>query len=250
MSLRILVPVTGAFAGRLRVRRSTGELDTEGLERVLSGPSVRAISLAMQLKDDATLVAAHVDKGAGEEVLREALSFGIDQGILIAGASGPVDASTRASTIADVYRQNGPFDAVIGPARSEFAGFSGALAAMAGQLDLPCVHGVRDIEARDDGFTIGYASIFGEYKLNIPRPSVIMAGDVPMRYPTAWGVAKAYGEQGVMRVQADQYNAEKARTRRERIENLRPEATNPEEVDAATLIRRLRSRALIPEGSA
>lgn len=247
--LRVLVPVTGAFHGRLRVRRSSGTLDTEGLDRILSVPSVRAIGLAKQLQaEGAELVAVHVDKGGGEDVLREALAHGLDQGILIEGASKESDASTRAATIADVYAQHGPFDAVIGPARSSFAGFSGALAAVAGHLDLPCVVGVKGVAPDGDGFRIQYESIFGDYELTIPRPCVILAGEHGDTYPTAWGIRDAYRKQGVLRVQADQYTVQKPMTDRRRIEPHKPEAQSVEEVDGGTLVRRLRSRALIPEG--
>ncbi len=251
MALKVLIPVTGAYHGRLRVRRSTGELDAEGLERILSEPSNRAISLAKQLvSHGATLTAVHVDKGAGEEVLREALSHGLDQGILIEGAATyESDASTRAATIADVYRQHGPFDAVIGPARSEFAGFSGALAAVAGRLELPCVVGVRSVAPEEDGFRIGYTSIFGDYDLRIPRPCVILAGDIEPSYPTAWGIHDAYQKRGILRVQADQYAVQKSLTHRQRIELVKDEKRASETLDGATLIRRLRSRNLIPEAA-
>ena len=248
----MLVPVTGAFHGRLRVSRATGNLDTEGLERILSDPSVRAIGLAKQLQaHGADLVAVHVDKGAGQEVLREALAHGLDQGILVEGAARyESDASARAATIADVYGQHGPFDAVIGPARSEFAGFSGTLAGVAGRLELPCVVGVSRIAPDGQGFRIGYQSIFGEYDLRIPRPCVVLAGDLPPAYPTAWGIHDAYEGRGLLRVQADQYTVQRALTRRQRIEPAREEAHSVEEVDGGTLVRRLRSRALIPEGGA
>lgn len=248
-SLRVLVPVTGAFHGRLRVRRSTGQLDTEGLDRILSEPSSRAIALAKQLQREAgaELVAIHVDKGAGEEILREALAHGLDQGILLQGAERVSDASVRAATIADVYAQHGPFDAVIGPARSEFGGFSGTLAAVAGNLDLPCVIGVRGIEANEGGFRVDYRSIFGRYSLQIPRPCVILAGEVAPSHPTSWGIHDAYQKRGILRVQADEYRIAKPHTQRMRIEPHRAPATSVEEVDGATLVRRLRSRSLLPD---
>lgn len=247
--LRVLVPVTAAFHGRLRVRRSTGTLDTEGLDRVLSEPSVRAISLAKQLQQGgAELVAVHVDKGLGEQVLREALAHGMDQGILIEGAAVEgSDAGTRAATIADVYAQHGPFDAVIGPAHSSFAGFSGALAAVAGALSLPCVVGVKAIAAEGDRFSVQYESIFGDYDLTVPRPCVVLAGHVTPSHPTAWGIRDAYRKQGLLRVQADQYATRKPATKRRRIEQVQAESQALEEVDGATLVRRLRSRSLIPE---
>ncbi len=253
--LRVLVPVTGAFHGRLRVRRSTGTLDTEGLERILSDPSVRAISLAKRLREHAgdagaELLAVHVNKGGGEAILREAIAHGIDQGILVQGAPRETsDASVRAATIADVYRQHGPFDAVVGPARSEFGGFSGTLAAVAGHLDLPCVVGVSDLRPDGDGFGIDYRSIFGSYKLHIPRPCVVLAGDVAPSYPTAWGIHDAYQERGILRVQADQYAVRAALTRRQRIEAVREERQSVEEVEGGTLVRGLRSRALVPEAA-
>ena len=255
--LRILIPVTGAFHGRLRLRRTTGTLDTEGLERVLSRESAQAIALAKQLQGTgaaagAELVAVHVDKGAGEEVLREALAHGVDQGILIEGAKhGESDASTRAATIADVYSQHGPFDAVVGPARSEFAGFTGALAAVAGQLELPCVVGVSRIEgdaqAKGGGFRIAYQSLFGDYDLRIPRPCVVLAGDIQPSHPSAWGIHDAWRVRGLLKVQADQYAVARALTKRLRIEAVARETHAMEPVDGATLVRRMRSRGLIPE---
>lgn len=246
--MKILVPVTGAFHGRLRVKRSTGELDTEGLERVLSEQSVRALSLAKQLQaQGAELVAVHVDKGGGEHVLREALAHGIDQGILIEGAGPNSDASVRAATIADVYEQHGPFQAVVGTGRSEFGGFSGTLAAVAGHLNLPCAVGVKSASIEGDGLELQYESIFGDYDLHFPQPCVLLAGNIPPSYATTWGIREAYSR-GILRVQADQYRVATAMTERQRIEPVRPESQSIEEVDGGTLLRRLRSRSLIPEG--
>ena len=246
--LRVLVPVTGAFHGRLRLRRN-GQVDTEGVDRILSRESAQALALAKQLQPGgAELVVVHVDKGAGEEVLREAMAHGADQGILVEGAQQTEsDPSTRAATIADVYRQMGPFDAVVGPARSEFAGFTGTLAALAGQLELPCVVGASRIAADGNHLRIAYQSLFGDYDLRIPRPSVVLAGDLEPSHPTAWGIHDAHRVKGILRVKADNYTVQKALTRRVRIEHVPREASSLEQVDGATLVRRLRSRSLIAE---
>lgn len=249
--LRVLVPVTGAFYGRLRVRRSTGELDTEGLERILSEPSVRALAVAKQLQaHGAELVAVHVDKGDGENVLREAMAHGADQAILIEGAAADSDASTRAATIADVCEQHGPFDAIIGPARSSFGGFTGALAAVAGRLNLPCFIGVKGVSADGDGLRVQYHSIFGDYDLRVPRPCVLLAGELAPSYPTAWGIRDAYLKRGLLRVKADKYRVETPMTKRVRMEAVKPESRSLEVVDGGTLVRRLRSRSLIKEAAA
>ena len=246
--LRILVPITGAYHGRLRVRRSTGKLDTEGLDRILSEPSVRALAVAKQLQaHGAELVAVHVDKGGGEAVLREALAHGLDQGVLVEGAENTADASVRAATMADVYSQHGPFDAVIGPGHSSFGGFSGALAAMAGRLSMPCLIGVKAVEPDGDHFLVRYHSIFGDYELRAPRPCVLLAGDVTATYPGAWGIRDAFRTKGVMRVKADQYTVQRPLTTRRRIEAVTGDPQSLEDVDGATLVRRLRSRSLIPE---
>jgi electron transfer flavoprotein alpha/beta subunit len=247
--LRVLVPVNGAYSGKLRVKRATGTLDIEGVERVLSTPSVQAIVLARQLQAaGAEIVALHVDRGAGEWVLREALSHGIDQAVLVEGATGyEGDAAARASLIADVYRHYGPFDVVIGPAWSEFGGFTGTLAAVAGQLELPCVVGVRSIATEGFAFRIAYESIFGTYDLRIPRPCVVLAGDLPVEQPTAWGIHDAHRVKGIIRVQADEAALAKPFTKRLRIEGVQEERRTLEQVDGATLVRRMRSRGLIPE---
>jgi electron transfer flavoprotein alpha/beta subunit len=247
--LRVLVAVTGAFYGRLRVRRSTGTLDTEGLDRILSEPSVRAIALAKKLQaDGAEIVAVHVDKGLGELVLREAMAHGLDQGILVEGAEAATSsAGTRAATIADVYEKHGPFDAVIGPAHSSLTGFSGALAAVAGALNLPCIIGVKNIYADGDGFGVKYESIFGDYELTVPKPCVILAGQVKPSYPTAWDIRDAYHKKGVLKVKVSDYSVIAAVTKRRSIELVTPDSQTLEEVDGATLVRRLRSRSLIGE---
>jgi electron transfer flavoprotein alpha/beta subunit len=247
--LRVLVPINGAYAGRLRVKRSTGTLDVDGVDRVLSAPSAQAIALAKQLqKEGAELVAIHVDRGGGEWVLREALSHGVDQAVLIEGAQGyEGDAAARAALIADVYRHYGPFDVVIGPAWSEFGGFTGTLAAVAGQLELPCVVGVRSIATEGFAFHIHYESIFGDYELRIPRPCVVLAGDLPVPQPTAWGIHDAHRVKGLIRVQADEAALAKPLTKRLRIEAVQEERRTLEQVDGATLVRRMRSRGLIPE---
>jgi electron transfer flavoprotein alpha/beta subunit len=247
--LRVLVPVNGAYSGKLRVKRSTGTLDIEGVDRVLSTPSVQAITLAKQLqKEGAELVAIHVDRGGGEWVLREALSHGVDQGVLIEGAQDyEGDAAARASLIADVYRQYGPFDVVVGPAWSEFGGFTGTLAAVAGQLDLPCTVGVRSIRTEGFAFHIQYESLFGDYDLRIPRPCVVLAGDLPVQQPSAWGIHDSHRVKGLIRVQADEATLAKPMTKRLRIEAVQEERRTLEQVDGATLVRRMRSRGLIPD---
>jgi electron transfer flavoprotein alpha/beta subunit len=246
--LRVLVPVNGAYFGKLRVKKSTGTLDIDGVDRVLSTPSVQAITLARQLQaEGAEVVAIHVDRGGGEWVLREALSHGVDQGILIEGAEGyEGDAAARASLIAGVYRDYGPFDAVVGPSWSEFGGFTGTLAAVAGQLDLPCAVGVRSIKTDGFAFQIEYESIFGDYELRVPRPCVILAGDLKVEQPSAWGIHDAH-HKGLIRVQADEATLAKPLTRRMRIEGVQDERRTLEQVDGPTLVRRMRSRGLIPE---
>ena len=249
--LRVLIPVNGAYSGKLRVKRATGTMDVEGVERVLSTPSVQAITLARQLqKEGAELVAIHVDRGGGEWVLREAVSHGVDQGVLIEGALGyEGDAAARASLIADVYRQYGPFDVVVGPAWSEFGGFTGTLAAVAGQLELPCSVGVRSIRTEGFAFRIQYESLFGTYELRVPRPCVVLAGDVPPGDPTAWGIHDAHRVKGLIRVQADEATLARPLTRRLRIGAVQDERRTLEQVDGATLVRRMRSRGLIPEAN-
>lgn len=247
--LRVLVPVNGAYAGKLRVKRATGTLDIDGIDRVLSAPSAQAITLAKQLQGaGAELVAIHVDRGGGEEVLREALAHGVDQGILIQGTEPyEGDAAARATLIAEVYAEHGPFDAVIGPAWSEFGGFTGTLAAVAGELELPVAVGVRKIQPDKAGFIIQYESIFGDYELHVPRPCVIITGDVQSAYPTAWGIYDAHRAKGIIRVQADANTLAKPLTRRVRIEGIADERRNLEQVDGATLVRRMRSRGMIAD---
>jgi electron transfer flavoprotein alpha/beta subunit len=248
--LRVLVPVTGAFHGRMRLRRSAGTLDTEGLDRVLSDASAQAITLARQLKPDADIVAVHVDRGFGEEILREALAHGLDQGILLEGTKAvEADALARAATISRVYREHGPFDAIVGPARSEFSGFTGALAALAGQLELPCVVGVRSLRREGERFRIAYHGAFGDYELRIPRPCVVMAGDLQAAQPTAGGIHDAWAKKGLLRMAADGPPAKPA-TARIRIEQAPTESRTLEQVDGATLVRRMRSRTLIPDREA
>jgi electron transfer flavoprotein alpha/beta subunit len=197
-------------------------------------------------------VAIHVDRGGGEEVLREAIACGADHGILIDGTLGfEGDAASRAALIADVVRAYGPFDAVLGPAWSEFGGFTGTLPAVAGQLDLPCVVGVTSIKVESFSFLIGYDSLFGTYDLRIPRPAVVVVGDVQADDPTAWGVRAAW-ETGIQRIQADARSLHKPLTKRLRIEAVKEEKRTVETVDGATLVRRMRSRGLLgdPEATA
>lgn len=251
--MKILVAVTGAFHGKLRVRRSSGTLDTEGLERVLSPGSNDALSLALQIKEEtsAEITAVHLDRGWGEGVAREALASGADQAVLIEWSQEwDCDAGVRAATIADLYQQNGGYDLVIGPSESSFGGFSGALAAVAGSLQLPLATGARKLSMNDKKLRVVYGSIFGDYDVDFPLPAVVMAGDVEKRYATSWSIAAAYQSKGILRVRGDAYRIQKPRTRRQRIEEIRPAAVSSEEVDGGTLVRRLRSRSLIPEGSA
>jgi len=118
---------------------------------------------------------------------------------------------------------------------------------VAGRLELPAVVGVHAIRPEGAGFHISYQSLFGDYQLRIPRPCVVLAGDLEPSHPTAWGIHDAYRVRGILRVQADQFAVQQALTKRVRIEAQQTESTTLEQVDGSTLVRRMRSRALIAD---
>jgi hypothetical protein len=114
------------------------------------------------------------------------------------------------------------------------------------------VVGVRRLHGHAGGggaFRIQYESLFGTYELRVPRPCVVLAGDVPVGHPTAWGIHDAHRVKGLIRIQADEATLAKPLTRRLRIEAVQDERRTLEQVDGATLVRRMRSRGLIPEAS-
>src|SRR5438128_2232193 len=82
-------------------------------------------------------------------------------------------------------------------------------------------------------------ALFGDYQLIIPRPCVVLAGDLKPSHPTAWGIHDAYRVRGILRVQADQFTVQQALTKRVRIEAVQTESRTLEQVDGATLVRRM-----------
>ncbi len=108
---------------------------------------------------------------------------------------------------------------------------------------------MTSIRTESFSFLIEYDSLFGTYELRIPRPAVIVVGDVQAEDPTAWGVRAAW-EVGIQRIQADAASLQKPLTKRLRIEPVKEEARTVESVDGATLVRRMRSRGLIPDREA
>lgn len=130
-----------------------GRLVREGLELEMNAYCRRAVSKGTELakQTGGTCTVFTLGPPSAEDVLREAIAWGADEGVLITDpAFAGSDTLATARALAAALQREGPFDLVL-TGRNSVDADTGQVGPEAAQLqDLPFLTGVRELELRRD----------------------------------------------------------------------------------------------------
>ncbi len=159
--MRIAVVVKQVPAFTEMALDADGRLIRTGLPLELNPYCRRAISQAVELAgaaDDATVTIVTLGPPAAEDVLREAIAWGVDRGVDVDGilvsdaAFAGSDTLATARALAAALRLTGPFDLVLTGRNSVDSETGQVPPELAELLDLPLLTGVREL--RVEGATV------------------------------------------------------------------------------------------------
>jgi electron transfer flavoprotein alpha subunit len=141
-----------------------GRLVREGTELEMSAYCRRAVSKAVELAGMApgsSVTVVTLGPPSAEDVLREAIAWGLDRDVDIDGvlvtdpAFAGSDTIATARALASVLRREGPFDLVLGGRSSLDADTGQVPPQVAELLDLPFATGVKALQLDADVLTLG-----------------------------------------------------------------------------------------------
>src|SRR3954467_14423937 len=128
--------------------RPDGRLQREGLELELNPYCRRAVSKGVELAREAggTCTVFTLGPPPAEDVLREAIAWGADDGVLITDAAfAGSDTLATAKALAAALEREGPFDLVLAGRNSVDADTGQVGPEVAELLDLPFVTSVKQL---------------------------------------------------------------------------------------------------------
>ncbi|MGH9084779.1 MAG: FAD-binding protein [Acidimicrobiales bacterium] len=163
-TLRIAALVKQIPAVEEMVLGADGRLVREGTELEMSAYCRRAVSKAVELAGavpGSSVTVVTLGPPSAEDVLREAIAWGLDRDVQISGvlvtdrAFAGSDTIATARALASVLRREGPFDLVLGGRSSLDADTGQVPPQVAELLDLPFATGVKALQLDDDVLTLG-----------------------------------------------------------------------------------------------
>lgn len=185
----------------VRINQETGTLIRDGVPSIMNPDDKNALEEALRLKDElgAELIAVSMGPPQAKDVLKEALSMGADEGVLISDrAFGGSDTWATATIISAAIEKIGNYDIVfcgrqaidgdtaqVGPEIAEF-------------LNVPQITYVKNVKAQGEKLEVVRYTEYGEYVFETTTPVLLTAIkelNIP-RYPSIRGIMEAYGEKG------------------------------------------------------
>ena len=135
-----------------------GRLKRDGVELEMNAYCRRAVSKGVEIARDhgGTCTVFTLGPPAAEDVLREAVAWGADEGVLVSDpACAGSDTLATATALAAALRRQGPFDLVLAGRNSIDADTGQVGPEVAELLDLPFAGGVRSLDTVDDDLRVG-----------------------------------------------------------------------------------------------
>jgi electron transfer flavoprotein alpha subunit len=163
-----------------------GRLVRSGSAMEMSAYCRRGVSKAVELaaaRPGSTVTVVTLGPPAAEDVLREAVAWGLDRGVDARGVllSDPVfagsDTIATARALAALLRAEGPFDLVLGGKNSLDADTGQVPPQLAELLDLPFATGVKRLELDGDVLTLGCEHDDQWADLEIRLPAVLSCAE-------------------------------------------------------------------------
>ncbi|MFW6133623.1 MAG: electron transfer flavoprotein subunit beta/FixA family protein [Planctomycetota bacterium] len=153
--MRIIVPVKQVpETNAVRMDEQTGTMVREGVEAIVNPLDLYAIETALRLRDarGGRVTAVSMGPAAADKAVREAISMGCDDGVLLTDqAFAGSDTWATSYTLAAAIRKLGRFDLVCCGERATDGDTGQVGPGIAAFLELPAVTYVGAVDAVDDG---------------------------------------------------------------------------------------------------
>ncbi len=162
----------------VRIDPKTNTLVRQGVESITNPFDLYAIEAALQLKDSLGAKTTVITMGPpqAEESLREALSMGVDEAVLLSDrAFAGADTWATSRTLAEAIRKMDPVDLIVCGKQAIDGDTAQVGPEVAMLLDLPCVTYVRKIDVEDGNglMKVERATDTGYEILKVQLPAVI-----------------------------------------------------------------------------
>jgi electron transfer flavoprotein alpha subunit len=164
---------------------SDGRLVRDGLELEMNAYCRRAVAQAVELAHEhgGTVRVFTLGPPAAEDVLREAIAWGLDRGVETTGvlvtdrAFAGSDTLATATALAAAVRKEGPFDLVLAGRNSVDADTGQVGPELAELLDLPFATGARHLALRENTLDVRCEHDDGWLQLRMDLPAVVSTAE-------------------------------------------------------------------------
>ena len=196
--MRIVVPIKQVpETNAVKMDEQTGTMIREGVEAIVNPLDLYGIELAIQLKEryGGTTVAVSMGPPGAVKAIREALSMGIDEGVLVSG-KGFAGSDTWATSYAlsAAIRKCGAFDLVICGERATDGDTGQVGCGVASFLGLPVITYVGRFDGIDGGVCRVHRLVEDGYEvleMDLPGVITVVKEVSDPRLPTLRGKQRA-----------------------------------------------------------
>jgi len=176
--MNLVVPIKQVpETGNVKMDEETGTMIRDGVESIVNPLDLYAIECALQLKErlGGTITVLSMGPPKAEKAIREALSMGCDEGVLLSDkAFAGSDTWATSYVIAGAVRNVGDYDMIITGIRATDGDTGQVGPEMASMLDLPLATFVSRIVDIDDVSVTVERLIEGGYEtVKLPLPCLI-----------------------------------------------------------------------------
>ncbi|NLW87973.1 MAG: electron transfer flavoprotein subunit beta/FixA family protein [Planctomycetes bacterium] len=196
--MRIIVPIKQVpETNAVRMDEATGTMIRDGVEAIVNPLDLYAIELAIQLRDQhgGEIIAVSMGPPKAAAALREAISMGVDSGVLVSDkAFAGSDTWATSYVLAAAVRKIGAFDLVICGERATDGDTGQVGPGIAAFLDLPVISYVSKFDSLVQGACRVHRLVENGYELlemALPGVLTVVKEVAAPRLPTLRGKQKA-----------------------------------------------------------
>jgi len=176
--MNIIVPIKQVpETGNVKMDEETGTMIREGVEVIVNPLDLYAIECALQIKEkfNSTVKVLSMGPPKAEKAIREALSMGCDDGILLTDRKfAGADTWSTSYVLSEAIKTMGPYDIIIAGVRATDGDTGQVGPEVAAMLDLPLGTFVSKItKIEKDSITVERLIEGGYETLKLPLPCLI-----------------------------------------------------------------------------
>ncbi|NLJ58664.1 MAG: electron transfer flavoprotein subunit beta/FixA family protein [Tissierellia bacterium] len=190
---------------KIGIKQEKGTLIRENIENIMNPYDKNALEEALIIKDkfDAEVIVITMGPPQAVDVLKEAISMGADEGVLINDeAFSGSDTLATSKVLAAAINKIADYSIIFCGQKAIDGGTAQVGPQIAELLNLPQVTNVKDIKIKGNKLEIVKATEDGAYLLETETP-ILLTTTTEInnpRSPTMMGINKAYGENGNKRI--------------------------------------------------